>query len=198
MSAFDELPKVYYFPPLYTRQVNSLIRRQQIDTWIDLILQYAKSMNCWMMTSEGNLIQTKIDELTGSDSNAIEKKSLFVNETIQRSIPHTFVEEIWTHMVENGKAIRTEHDIESNSVYYIMWKGVDLWSSVILQWFETAVKLNQVVTLYELSQGDETIGWDFHGMPEPLLAKCIKSLCDRQRATIMKDEYGKPVGVKVI
>lgn len=193
----SKLPSVYSFPPLYTRQPNSLIRRQQINTWIDLILQYCKSNNSWSMSAEGKLIVDKGNTEINSSTGLNNEKSFFLNEEIQRAASEAFIDEIWLQMFQEGKALKSERG-QSSSTYYILWKSLDLWASLILQWFESSVKLNQVVTLYELSQGDESIGWEFHGMPEPLLAQCINPLCDRNRATILKDEFDRPVGLKVI
>lgn len=183
------LPPIYSFAPLYTRQPNSIIRRQQINSWIDLILQYAKSHNAWRMSAEGNII--------GEESESVEG-SIFINDEIKRSVPQVFVNEIWSIMCHEGKAIGMDKDKKESSSYYILWRNIDSWGSLILQWFESAGKLQQVVTIYELSQGDESIGWEFHGMPEALTAICLKPLCQRHRATIVNDEYGKPVAVKVV
>ncbi|CAR29819.1 ZYRO0G17732p [Zygosaccharomyces rouxii] len=183
------LPPIYSFPPLYTRQPNSIIRRQQISSWMDLILQYAKSHNAWCMSAEGSIVTE------GSES---VQESIFVNNEIERSVPQVFINEIWSTMCQEGKAIGTDKGKKESPTYYILWRTVDSWASLILQWFESAGKLQQVVTIYELSQGDESIGWEFHGMPEPLTADCLKPLCHRHRATIVNDEYGKPVAVKVV
>ena len=149
------------------------------------------------MSAEGKLIVDKGNTEINSSTGLNNEKSFFLNEEIQRAASEAFIDEIWLQMFQEGKALKSERG-QSSSTYYILWKSLDLWASLILQWFESSVKLNQVVTLYELSQGDESIGWEFHGMPEPLLAQCIKPLCDRNRATILKDEFDRPVGLKVI
>ncbi|AQZ15540.1 VPS25 (YJR102C) [Zygosaccharomyces parabailii] len=183
------LPPIYSFPPLYTRQPNSLTRRQQINSWIEIILQYGKARNGWCMTAEGCIVAE------GMESN---NESIFVNTEIQRSVPQVFINEIWSTMCQEGKAIGMDKGKKESPTYYIFWRSLDSWASLILQWFESAGKLQQVVTIYELTQGDESIGWEFHGMPEPLTAHCLESLCQRHRATLVNDEYGKPVAVKVV
>lgn len=182
------LPAIYSFPPLYTRQPNAIIRRQQIASWIELVLAYCKSQNFWCVTSEG----IPVDEYNKL------RISIFTNSEIQRSVPQVFVEEIWSKMCEEGKAMGTETGRKDSSQYFVLWRTLDSWASLVLQWFENSGKLNQVVTIYELAQGDETADWEFHGMPEPLLAHCIKPLCQRNRATLIKDERGKPVATKVV
>lgn len=171
------MPSIYQFPPLYTRQPNLLIRQKQLETWVDIIAEYCKENKQWIVSREGDV---------GDSAN------IFRNTEINRSVPQLFVNEIWSEMVSKGKAIAHE------TSYYVLWRDMDSWSSLILQWFETVGKLNQVVTLYELVESDETLEWEFHGMPEPLLQKCLKPLCVRNRATLMKDENGVPVAIKVV
>ncbi|CCC71360.1 hypothetical protein NCAS_0H00500 [Naumovozyma castellii] len=176
------LPPIYSFPPLYTRQPNSIIRNQQLNAWIDLILQYARENKCWTMAKTGT-------------STADPKFNIFHNESIQRSVSPMFIDEIWALMIKQSKAIVNN---DNNNNYFILWQNIDSWASLILQWFEDSNKLNQVVTIYELSQGDETINWEFHQMPEPLLILALKPLCKRNRATMLKDEDGAPIAIKVI
>ncbi|EJS43077.1 vps25p [Saccharomyces arboricola H-6] len=199
------LPPVYSFPPLYTRQPNSLTRRQQINTWIDIITQYCKSKSIWYMAADGTLINDDASD-NGTTDNEDSKKdhiNLFNNEDIQRSVSQVFIDEIWLQMVKEGKCLPIDQSgRKSNNAattrYFILWKNLDNWASLMLQWFEESGKLNQVITLYELSEGDETLTWEFHGMPENLLYYCLKPLCDRNRATMLKDENGKVIAIKVV
>ncbi|SCW03718.1 LAFE_0G16688g1_1 [Lachancea fermentati] len=179
-----QLPPIYSFPPLYTCQPNALIRQQQLDTWCELILEFAKTNKAWCMSQEGTIV-------TNSEQ-ASSIPSIFVNEQIQRSAAAPFIEEIWSKMLQSEKAIRS-----SKSTYIILWKSLDSWSSLILQWCESSGKLNQVITLYELTEGDETLDWEFHGMDIELCEKCLLKLCDRGRATMLKDQ-GKVMGVKIV
>ncbi|SCU78481.1 LAFA_0A06810g1_1 [Lachancea sp. 'fantastica'] len=178
----ESLPPIYNFPPLYTCQPNVLIREQQLTTWCDLLLEFSKKNKAWCLSQEGTIV----GELETS------AKSIFKNETIQRTAPAPFVDQIWNRMVETKKAVKFD-----NGQYLILWRSLEHWSSVFLQWFETAGKLNQVVTLYELLEGDETLEWEFHEMPQKLCELCLQKLRDRGRATLLK-EQNKIVGVKVL
>ncbi|CAI4043984.1 ESCRT-II subunit protein VPS25 SKDI_10G3020 [Saccharomyces kudriavzevii IFO 1802] len=199
------LPPVYSFPPLYTRQPNSLTRRQQISTWIDIISQYCKGKKIWYMSADGTVMNdnTSGSENTDDDDSKKARKNLFNNEDIQRSVSQVFIDEIWSRMVKEGKCLPIDQTGKksgnaTSTRYFIMWKSLDNWASLILQWFEDSGKLNQVVTLYELSEADETLDWEFHGMPENLMYYCLKPLCDRNRATMLKDENGKVIAIKVV
>ncbi|SCU93033.1 LADA_0G00980g1_1 [Lachancea dasiensis] len=178
----DSLPPIYNFPPLYTCQPNVLIRKQQLATWCDLLLNYAKDNKAWCLNHEGSILRDS------ESSNA----SIFKNETIQRVAPAPFIDQIWKEMVRGQKAVKN-----SDEAYFILWRSLEQWSSLVLQWFETSGKLNQVVTLYELLEGDESLGWEFHGMHQTLCELCLQKLCDRGRATLLK-EQNKIMGVKVL
>ncbi|QHS74329.1 ESCRT-II subunit protein VPS25 [Saccharomyces paradoxus] len=199
------LPPVYSFPPLYTRQPNSLTRRQQISTWIDIISQYCKCKKIWYMSADGAVVNDNSLDSGNTDNDDSKKvsKNLFNNEDIQRSVSQVFIDEIWSQMAKEGKCLPIDQSgRKSNNTtttrYFILWKSLDNWASLILQWFEDSGKLNQVITLYELSEGDETFSWEFHGMPENLLYYCLKPLCDRNRASMLKDENDKVIAIKVV
>ncbi|CAB4255628.1 similar to Saccharomyces cerevisiae YJR102C VPS25 Component of the ESCRT-II complex, which is involved in ubiquitin-dependent sorting of proteins into the endosome [Maudiozyma barnettii] len=177
-----EFPPIYSFPPLYTRQPNAVIRNKQIDSWIDIILSISKQQSLWEIDSQGNFIQQSI--------------SLFENKDIDRTVSPLFIKEILQRMVKTQKLVA--RDDMSDSTYCILWKNLDSWASLMLEWFETTNKLNQVVTIYELTSGDESIGWEFHSMPDPLVSKCLNLLVKRGRATMLKDEYNKYIAIKVV
>ncbi|SCU81776.1 LANO_0B04148g1_1 [Lachancea nothofagi CBS 11611] len=178
----ENLPPIYNFPPLYTCQPNVLIREQQLNTWCDLLLEYAKNNNAWCINQEGFIMGT-------SESN---NNTIFKNESIQRAAPAPFIDQIWRKMLQSQKVVKS-----SSGVYFMLWRTIDYWSSLMLQWFETCGKLNQVVTLYELLEGDESLNWEFHGMHQSLCEECLQRLCDRGRATLLK-EQNKVMGIKVL
>lgn len=171
------------FPPLYTRQPNLIVRTQQLGTWSDLVLEHCREHKLWTLTAQGE-----------PESSAADNSNVFRNESIQRAVEPMFVQEIWTHMVSQGRALVRQ----GRNGYYILWRARESWSALLLEWFETAGKLNEVVTLYELSEDTSTESWEFHGMPTELLVHCLEVLCRSHRATILKDDTGSPIAVKVV
>ncbi|SMN21033.1 similar to Saccharomyces cerevisiae YJR102C VPS25 Component of the ESCRT-II complex, which is involved in ubiquitin-dependent sorting of proteins into the endosome [Maudiozyma saulgeensis] len=176
-------PPIYSFPPLYTRQPNAVIRNKQIDSWIDIILSISKQQSLWEIDSQGKFIQSDIN--------------IFDNKNIDRIVSPLFIKEILQNMIKNQKLI-SKDDVGNSSSYFILWKNLDSWASLMLEWFETTNKLNQVVTIYELTSGDESIDWEFHSMPDSLVSKCLRLLVKRGRATILKDEFNKDIAIKVV
>lgn len=192
-----QYPPIYSFPPLYTRQPNQITRNKQIDTWSQLIITTAQSLSAWEIDQTGRF---KV-------SNDKDKKSIFNNEDINRSVSQVFIDEILSSMLSKAQLLvkddpkRKIKVVSSNGntelEFFVLWKSLDAWGSMLLEWFEMCGKLSQVVTLYELGDGDESVGWEFHGMPSGLLVECLKVLVRRGRATLIKDE-DKYIAVKVV
>ncbi|CCF59119.1 hypothetical protein KAFR_0G00860 [Kazachstania africana CBS 2517] len=183
-----EYPPIYSFPPLYTRQPNKIIRTKQIESWITIILDLASKNKLWTISKDGTI------------ENSL---NIFQNNDIGRSVPPLFIVEIMKIMFTNGQLVsksdkKSDFDSDLSNEFYILWKPIESWGSLILEWFETSNKMNQVVTLYELGEGDESIGWEFHEMPAPLLVKSLKNLVSRNRCTLIKDENDKYIAMKVI
>lgn len=175
------LPAIYSFPPLYTRQPNDIIRNKQIDSWINILLQFAKIEKIWELDSNGRFLPDEVN--------------LFENNKINRSVTTTFIKEILNRMKSDQLIINNN---DNTTTFFILWKNLDSWASLILEWFETTNKLNQVVTFYEIVSGDESINWEFHTMPILLISKILQILVKRGRATILKDEYNKDIAIKVV
>lgn len=175
-----ELPPIYNFPPLFTPQPNVLIRKQQLDTWTELIVQYCQNNKLWLMSHDGQL---KLSD---------KKQSLFNNQHINRSVNSLFIDEIWSVMLKNNKAIKYDE-----TKYFILWKSLESWASLILEWCEIHGKLNQVITIYELIEGDESHTWEFYGMNEVFCEIVLNNLVERGRASILKDK-DRVMGVKIV
>lgn len=185
------VPPIYAFPPLYTRQPNAIIRNKQIDSWEEILLTTARENGLWEIDTEGKFTSQTTQELPPHLQG-----SIFSNESIGRTVPPLFIKEILSHMLTKGSLVQGGSD--TTSAYLVLWKNMDSWASLMLEWCETTNKLGQVVTLYELTNGDESIGWDFHGMPQGLAARCLRLLVKRGRATMLQDEYDRDIAVKVI
>ena len=205
-----QFPPIYSFPPLYTRQPNQITRNKQIDTWSQLIITTAQSLSAWEIDQKG-----KFKVSNDKDKGNLHKSSIFHNEEINRSVSQMFIDEILSSMLSKAQLLVKDVDpkrkiqiVSSNNndsgntelQFFVLWKSLDAWGSMLLEWFETCGKLSQVVTLYELSMGDESIGWEFHGMPSGLLVECLKVLVRRGRATLIRDEDAgdRYIAVKVV
>ncbi|CCK69882.1 ESCRT-II subunit protein VPS25 KNAG_0D01300 [Huiozyma naganishii CBS 8797] len=187
-----EFPPIHSFPPLYTRQPNKLVRNKQLETWAGIILDNAKKLHRWEIDKTGRF------ERGGP--------SIFTSESIGRAVPQLFINEIWRHMQRNNQIILRDEslqwgvldDADADASFYVLWRPLDAWTSLILEWFDTANQMGKVVTFYELAQGDESLDCEFHGIPEPLLLRILKPLVKRGRATMLKGDNDQYVAIKVV
>lgn len=69
-----------------------------------------------------------------------------------------------------------------------MWRSAREWGSIILRWIEESGQNGSVVTLYELNEGDETDGLEFHGIGTEILTRALRSLESTGKAQLMSDE----------
>ncbi|GAP91240.1 putative vacuolar protein-sorting-associated protein [Rosellinia necatrix] len=79
-------------------------------------------------------------------------------------------------------------------VAWIYWRTPDEWAALLEAWVDETAQKGTVLTLYELSQGEETIGTEFHGLELDLLQKALQVLVKRNKAQIFGQE--DQLGVK--
>lgn len=196
-------PKIYNFPPFFTKQPNEQTWRAQLSSWIQLILDYSKENKIWIMNNRGKVLSKgtiedyEADEDAGDageDDEAIEESSLFVNKQIDRSLGVELINEIFSEMVKNNDASYL-HKGDSTTIV-VNWYRPEDWASMILEWCEETGQLGSVLTMYEISNGDISIGAEFHGIHPVVLEKALNVLVKRGRAGLIKDG-GKIQGVKI-
>lgn len=76
----------------------------------------------------------------------------------------------------------------------IMWRTPEEWGKLIYKYVSDRSMTNTVCTLFELTNGDETEGQEFHGLEQWLLLRALKSLEIDGKAEMMS--FGDNEGVK--
>jgi len=71
---------------------------------------------------------------------------------------------------------------------WIYWKTPEEWASTIEKWVDETAQRNMVLTLYELLEGDGSLGQEFHGMDPELLQKALSILVKRGKAQVFGQE----------
>ncbi|KAG9469518.1 hypothetical protein GDO78_020321 [Eleutherodactylus coqui] len=69
--------------------------------------------------------------------------------------------------------------------FLIMWRRPDEWGKVLYQWVSKNGTTNSVFTLYELINGDDTVGEEFHGLDEAMLLRSLEALQMEHKAEII-------------
>ncbi|KAG7253543.1 hypothetical protein CRUP_031899, partial [Coryphaenoides rupestris] len=97
--------------------------------------------------------------------------------------------------VFNNKKIERNLDwLDKNkSRCLVMWRRPEEWGKLIYQWVSKIGMVNSVFTLYELTNGDDTEGEEFHGLEEWMLLRSLQALQAEGKAEIMTMDDSKGV-----
>lgn len=151
-----EMPWQYSFPPFFTIQPNIDTRKKQLEAWCRLVLDMQRTRKSYSL-----------------DINEAES-SIFSNKDINRKLPLDGI-----HMVLEELRVRGHlewKDPKTKKECLIMWRTAEEWGKMIYKYICDKSMTNTVCTLFELSNGDETEGQDFHGIENWLLLRALKTL----------------------
>ncbi|XP_045774587.1 vacuolar protein-sorting-associated protein 25-like isoform X2 [Maniola jurtina] len=167
-------PWQYNFPPFFTIQPHSETRAKQLEAWQQLIAEYLKTTK-----------QSTIDIRESQNS------PLFNNSSINRKLSQEAILTILEDMAKNGRAAPVD---KSKNVWEIYWHSLDEWGNMIYNWASLNGMTNSVCTLFELREGDNSVGEEFHGLDMNILIKALKSLEVKGKCELM--EFDDNQGVK--
>ncbi|KAI1369902.1 ESCRT-II complex subunit-domain-containing protein [Xylaria arbuscula] len=160
-----QFPREYHFPPFFTRQPNLSTRHSQHLKWAHLILSYCAHHKLYKLS------------LT-SPSTA----DLFHNRHIDRRLSLADAREVLEFLrrdgrveyIKSGNSSATAAALNSltgvgddggddsggggGDVVWVYWRTPEEWASLIESWVEETAQKGTVLTLYELSQGEDTTG----------------------------------------
>lgn len=109
-----------------------------MEAWQELISNYLKTTK-----------QSTIDIRESQNS------PLFNNPSINRKLSSESLLTILENMAKNGKAAPID---KSKNVWEIYWHSLDEWGNMIYGWASSNGLNNSVCTLFELREGDNTVG----------------------------------------
>ncbi|XP_067931782.1 vacuolar protein-sorting-associated protein 25-like [Watersipora subatra] len=168
-------PWQHDFPPFYTIQPNAETRRKQQEAWCSLILSYCKHKKTH---------QLDIAEISSS--------LLFHNKSIERRLAKEHIIELLDKLAKEG---HVEWQDVSKTGCLVMWRTPAEWGKLIYDWVKGFGMLNTVCTLYELTNGDDSEGQEFHGIEHWLLIRALKTLQATGKAELISLGQGND-GVK--
>lgn len=137
-------PKVWSFPPFFTKQPNKETYDTQVNEWIKIIHEYCKSCKVWKITREC---------------------PVFTNTAIRRQLETSFIEEIFRELERRGGG-----SIVSDGVY-IWWYTLEEWSSRVYEWVEDNGQKGVMMTVFELEGQFDGMPYD---MMEKVLRRLEK------------------------
>lgn len=164
MSDFD-WPWQYKFPPFFTIQPNIQTRAKQLEAWCTLVLAYQKYMKQYNL-----------------DVNEAQSSELFYNKQLDRRLN---LDGIYTILEELRKRGNLEWKDKNRSACKLMWRSPAEWGKLIYNWISSKSMTNTVCTLFELSEGEDSEGTEFHGLDKEILNLALKSLESEGKAEII-------------
>lgn len=168
MSATTELPWQYNFPPFFTIQPNIDTRKKQLEAWCELVLSHQKSKKSYSL-----------------DVNEAQN-GVFSNREINRKLSLDGIHMVLEELRKKGHL--EWKDLKVKKECLIMWRTPEEWGKLIYKYITTNSMTNTVCTLFELANGDDTEGLEFHGIENWLLLRALKTLeTDGKAELIMFD-----------
>jgi ESCRT-II complex subunit VPS25 len=172
-----QFPSHYDLPPFFTPQPTVSTRQVQLQMWADLILAYTKHFKIY-----------QLDLLEAATSSP-----LFRNEAINRSVDVADARVYVEYMVEKELA---EWVDKSKSRAAIYWRKPSEWASIMYKWALDRGKVGEVITLFDMLEGEDSEDQEFFGLPSPLALKCLDSLQKQKKALVFSSGNSEAVGVK--
>ncbi|TFB07546.1 Vacuolar protein-sorting-associated protein 25 [Trichoderma ghanense] len=182
-------PREYSFPPFFTRQPNLAIHHAQLTKWSALVLSYARHHRLFRLVV----------------SSAAESE-LFHNRAINRRLSPADVREVLDFMRKDGRAEFVRGNAgaadggaaaaaaAAGDVVLLYWRKPEEWAALVEAYVEETAQKGSVLTVYELTEGENTRGTEFHGMDNQVLMKALNILVKQGKAQIFGSEDS--LGVK--
>ncbi|KAM0331567.1 hypothetical protein ACHAQA_003245 [Verticillium albo-atrum] len=188
-------PREYSFPPFFTRQTNLTTHHAQLQKWSALILAYTQHHRIFKLAPPSAASVTSIATAnSGSTAGAPAPNptdELFHNKTLNRRLAPADAREVLDHMRRDGRA---ENVAKDGDMVWIYWRTPEEWAALVETWVDDTAQKGVVVTLYELTEGDASVGTEFHGMDPDLLLKALQVLAKRGKAQVFGQDDS--LGVK--
>ena len=175
------IPSYASFPPFYTLQPNLTTRARQLELWATLITSYCAHHRLFRLSLSSP------------------PPDLFANSTIARSLKTADIRAVIDYMSQpaNGPTaewIPATTRGETSTTCYVYWKTPAEWADLIYAFVEDTGQKGAVLTIYELREGEASLGKEWKDIDEALLRKVLNVLVKRGKAQVFGQE--ESAGVK--
>ncbi|KAJ9151336.1 ESCRT-II complex subunit [Pleurostoma richardsiae] len=192
-----EFPREYNFPPFFTRQQNLTTLHAQLTKWSSLILAYCQHHRIFKLhlspaSSSSTTATTSTEAVATAPGAAPNTEELFYNKRLGRRLAVADVREVLGFMRRDGRAEYVGGG-GGGDVVWIYWRTPEEWAALVEGWVEETAQKGTVLTLYELTQGENTRGTEFYGLDPELLQKALAILVKRGKAQIFGQEDSQGV-----
>ncbi|KAK4111300.1 vacuolar protein-sorting-associated protein 25 [Canariomyces notabilis] len=191
-------PREYSFPPFFTRQTNLTTHHAQLVKWAALVVAYCRHYRIFKLALSGTgtvatNTTTSITTTAGGDQQQQQRDTteLFHNRRINRRLSLADIREVIDFLRKDGRAEYVNGG--GGDLVWIYWRTPEEWAALVEAWVEATGQRGSVMTLYELVEGDATLGEEFHGLDQDLLLKALNVLVKRGKAQIFGQEDSRGV-----
>ncbi|GJQ65958.1 Vps25 [Trypoxylus dichotomus] len=146
-------------------QPHNETRSKQIVAWRSLILDYFKA------TKQSTL---DIYEATNLP--------VFNNTMINRKLNPQALLTILNELQNSGNAAPID---KQKNIWDIYWHTLDEWANIVYNYITNIGATNSVLTIYELTQGDDHQGEEFYGLDSNVFIKILKTLETQGKCELM-------------
>jgi len=169
-----EWPWQHSFPPFYTLQPHTETRARQISVWRNLLLDYFRfTKQCTVDVREAP------------------RQPLFSNSAINRKLDTEFIQAILSDLQRTQNAAPLD---KQRNLWEVYWHTLEEWGNLIYNYISSRGATNTVLTLFELSQGDDVQEEEFCGLDTDVLIKILRVLEGDGKCELML--YDDHQGVK--
>ncbi|GAB1315760.1 hypothetical protein MFIFM68171_05970 [Madurella fahalii] len=214
-SSFS-FPPEYSFPPFFTRQTNLTTHHAQLTKWAALVLAYCRHHRILKLSLSGSGTTTLPSSAAAAaaaaaaqhkDQAELDTTELFHNRRINRRLSLADIKEVIEFLRKDGRAeyyagggggISSSGEGGGGAggggdVVWVYWRTPEEWASLVEGWVEATGQRGSVLTVYELVEGDGTLGEEFHGLDQELLLKALNVLVKRGKAQVFGQEESRGV-----
>ncbi|KAL7924707.1 ESCRT-II complex subunit domain-containing protein [Trichoderma austrokoningii] len=201
-------PREYFFPAFFTRQPNLTIHHAQLTKWSSLVLAYARHHRMFRLAlsaaAESDLFYNR-----GIDRRLAPADIREVVDFMRKDGRAEYLQpgDFGANSSGSGSG-NSDGDASSaaaavastaagagaGDVVLIYWRKPQEWAALIEAYVDETAQKGSVLTVYELTEGENTRGTEFHGMDNGVLMKALHILVKRGKAQIFGSEDS--LGVK--
>ncbi|KAI0026079.1 ESCRT-II complex, vps25 subunit [Xylariomycetidae sp. FL0641] len=183
-STTFEFPIEYHFPPFFTRQPNATTWHAVQSKWSALILAWCAHHRAFRLSLPSAVAPTT------TTSNPSLADELFHNRRLGKRLGRADAREVFAFMRREGRVEFVHDDAAGGGEgdVFVYWRTPDEWAALIEDWVEQTAQKGAVLTLYELTEGEDTRGTEFHGLEPEILQKALQVLVKRGKAQIFGQE----------
>lgn len=165
-----EWPWQYNFPPFFTLQPHIETRAKQLTTWKSLVLEYFKASKlCTLDVREANELP------------------LFNNSSINRCIDQNALIAVLNELQNSGNAVPIDKQKTRWEVY---WHTLEEFGNIVLNYINNSGNLNTILTIHELTEGDDVAGEEFYQLNQDVFVKVLRLLEKNGKCAIINENEG--------